>query len=174
MKTGVWSTDWLTVWVFVWTFVWAIDQSIDRLYGRSYGQLESLPSILVLICPVSSLMSPNVAGFTVNTVNGMTLAGRCVRNIAGPQLYLTSEAPTYRVSFSPSIMLNASMPQSRNSWHNEWWTSIRPRCLDCALQILSCHAVRISNIEKWMSEPDSEPFRSKRRSWWAEDAGGKC
>lgn len=46
-----------------------------------------------------SLVTTNVAGFTKRTVVlALVFIAYCVGNIAGPQFFITSEAPRYRVS----------------------------------------------------------------------------
>lgn len=79
--------------------VWKLDE--DNQTGRMVGL--TLGGIFAVNIPLSlSVISTNVAGFTKRSVTSTLLfVAYCVGNIIGPQLFLTTEEPTYPVNRAP-------------------------------------------------------------------------
>lgn len=77
--------------------VWKLD--LDNQGGRLTGL--TLGGVFAVNVPLSlSLISSNVAGFTKRSVvSALLFVAYCAGNIAGPQFYVTSEEPSYPVSF---------------------------------------------------------------------------
>ncbi|KOS47343.1 hypothetical protein ACN38_g1675 [Penicillium nordicum] len=81
--------------------VWKLDE--DNQTGRMVGL--TLGGIFAVNIPLSlSVISTNVAGFTKRSVTSTLLfVAYCVGNIIGPQLFLTTEEPTYPTGMKASI-----------------------------------------------------------------------
>lgn len=80
--------------------IWKLNPSnqVGRLMGIyiSVGYAVNIPLCM-------SLVTSNVAGFSKRSVvSAMIFIAYCLGNIAGPQFYNSSEAPSYPVRF-PSI-----------------------------------------------------------------------
>ena len=78
--------------------VWTLGP--DNLQGRMVG--ITLGSVFAVNIPLQlSVISSNIAGFTKrSTVSALMFVAYCIGNIAGPQFFLASEAPNYRVRLS--------------------------------------------------------------------------
>jgi predicted membrane-bound spermidine synthase len=80
------------------TMVWKIDlnQPVARMAGLAMGVGYSVNIPLSL-----SIITSNVAGFSKKSVvSGLLFVAYCVGNIVGPQLFLSSEAPSYPVCYT--------------------------------------------------------------------------
>lgn len=71
----------------------------DNISGRLCGAY--IFSVYAAGFPLAlSIISSDVAGFTKKTVvSGLVFLGYCAGNIGGPQGFLSSESPTYPVSY---------------------------------------------------------------------------
>lgn len=74
---------------------------LDSKAGKMTGVVFAV--VFAMNIPISlSLVTSNVAGFTKRSiVSSLLFAGYCVGNIVGPQFFLTSEQPRYKVHFFP-------------------------------------------------------------------------
>lgn len=79
--------------------------SLDSQAGRMSGLVFAV--VFAINIPISlSLITSNVAGFTKRSiVSSLVFVGYCVGNIVGPQFFLSSEAPVYKVCLAPFLTL---------------------------------------------------------------------
>ncbi|KAL5352955.1 hypothetical protein V496_08334 [Pseudogymnoascus sp. VKM F-4515 (FW-2607)] len=76
---------------------------LDSQAGRMTGLVFSI--VFAMNIPISlSLITSNVAGFTKRSiVSSLLFVGYCVGNIVGPQFFLTSESPVYKMGITSAL-----------------------------------------------------------------------
>lgn len=88
---------------------------LDSQAGRMTGLVFSI--VFAMNIPISlSLITSNVAGFTKRSiVSSLLFVGYCVGNIVGPQFFLTSESPVYKVRLVPSLVFSIA---NKSRWES--------------------------------------------------------
>jgi hypothetical protein len=136
---------------------------LDSQAGRMTGLVFTV--VFAMNIPISlSLVTSNVAGFTKRSiVSSMLFVGYCVGNIVGPQFFLASEAPVYKVRHPPPSVLSIANNSRRDS-------RLRSRDIRSAFSsLLCCISTTTSRtsgeISSTVLKPQLIPIRNSRMSY---------
>lgn len=88
---------------------------LDSQAGQMTGLVFAV--VFAVNIPISlSLVTSNVAGYTKRSiVSSLLFVGYCLGNIVGPQFFLSTQAPKYKVCFFRSSVLSIA---NNNRWES--------------------------------------------------------
>lgn len=136
---------------------------LDSQVGRMTGLVFTVTFAINI--PISlSLVTSNVAGFTKRSiVSSMLFVGYCVGNIVGPQFFLSTEAPVYKVRHLPPLVLSMADNSRQDS-------RLRSRDIRSALSSLFCCICTTTSrtsgeISSTVLKPRSMLIRNSRMSY---------
>lgn len=136
---------------------------LDSQAGRMTGLVFTVTFAINI--PISlSLVTSNVAGFTKRSiVSSMLFVGYCVGNIVGPQFFLSTEAPVYKVRHPRPSVLSMANNSRRDS-------RLRSRDIRLAFSSLFCCICTTTSktsveISSTVLKPRSMLIRNSRMSY---------